>query len=154
VLDGSVRDTNLEAAQEVLGAAGYEVVSGGTVEDDERAIAGRIARLIADGFGLVVTTGGVGAEDKDCTIEALQLLDPGVATAVLAHYQVGQGRHVKDSVRIGVASVGWSLVVALPGPTREVRVALPVLVAGLRAGLSAEALAESIAAPIRDALKN
>jgi hypothetical protein len=153
LLDGSVRDTNLEAATDVLGGAGYEVASGGTLPDDERTIAGRVARLAGDGYGLVITTGGVGAEAKDRTIEALQLLDPDTATAVLAHYPVGQGRHVKDSVRIGVARVGWGLAVALPGPTHEVRAALPVLVAGLQKGAAPVALAEAIAIPLRAGLR-
>jgi molybdenum cofactor synthesis domain-containing protein len=153
LLDGRVRDTNVEAATELLGSAGYEVASGGTLPDDERTIAGRVARLAGDGFGVVVTTGGVGAEDKDRTIEALQLLDPDTATAATAHYQVGEGRHVKDSVRIGVARVGWGLAVALPGPTHEVRVALPVLIDGLRGGSTPPVLAEAIAAALRAQLR-
>jgi molybdenum cofactor synthesis domain-containing protein len=154
VLDGRVRDTNLETATEALGAAGYDVSSGGVLPDDEQTIAGRVARLAGDGFGVVVTTGGVGAEDKDRTIEALQLLDPETATAAIAHYRVGEGRHVKDSVRIGVARVGWGLAVALPGPTHEVRLALPVLVDGLRAGSTPAALAEAIAAALRAPLRD
>jgi hypothetical protein len=152
LLDGRVRNTNLEAAREILGAAGYEVTSGGTVPDDERVIAGRVARLIGDGFGLVVTTGGVGAEDKDRTIEALQTLDPALATAPVAHFRAGEGRHVKDSVRVAVSSLAWGHVVALPGPTREVRLALPVLIEGLKAGKAAGEIAESIAAVLRRGL--
>jgi molybdenum cofactor synthesis domain-containing protein len=149
VLEGRVRDTNLAAVREVLEPAGYEVASGGTVADDERAIAGRVARLADEGYGVVITTGGVGAEDKDRTVEALALLDPALATAVLAYYRVGCGRHVKDSVRVAVARVGWGIAVALPGPTHEVRLALPVLVDGLAAQLSVAELAEVIARPLR-----
>ena len=152
LLDGRVRDTNLEAAREILGAAGYEVSSGGTVPDDERTIAGRVARLAGDGFGLVITTGGVGAEDKDRTIEALQTLDPSLATAVVAHFRAGEGRHVKDSVRVGVGSVGWSRVVALPGPTREVRLALLALIAALEGNGSPAETAEAIAVVLRQSL--
>ena len=115
--DRRVHDTNLEAIAEVLGAAGYEVSSGGAVVDDERTIAGRVARLVSDGFGCVITTGGVGAEDKDKTIEALQLLDPRLPTAVLARYTPGHGRHVKDAVRVAATQIGWTTVIALPGPT-------------------------------------
>jgi hypothetical protein len=153
LLDGRVHDTNREAVVEVLGAAGYEVRSGGRVEDDERAIAGRVARLVSEGFGIVVTTGGVGAEDKDRTIEALGLLGPDLHTAVLARYEPGHGRHVKDSVRVAVADLGWSKVIALPGPTDEVRRALPVLRAGLLEGRSSAELVEEIAAVIREPLR-
>ena len=134
VVHGNVRDTNFPIAKEILEAAGYEVSFGGTVPDDDATIAGRVARLAGDGHGLVITTGGVGAEDKDRTIEAIQRLDPDLATAVLAVYEVGHGRHVKDSVRVAVATVGWSVVVALPGPSHEVRLALPRVVEGLRGG--------------------
>lgn len=150
--DGSVKDTNFEAAVEILGGAGLEVESGGTVGDDEREIAGRITRLAGEGFGLIVTTGGVGAEDKDRTLEALRIVDPGLATAVLAHYTKGQGRHVKDAVRIGVATLGWTTVISLPGPTHEVRLALPVIVEKLREGTSPADLVEAIAGPLRATL--
>jgi hypothetical protein len=150
--DGSVKDTNFEAAVEILGETGFEVVFGGTVGDSERDIAGRIARLAGEGFGLIITTGGVGAEEKDRTLEAMRLLDSGLATAVLAHYTKGQGRHVKDAVRIGVATLGWTTIVSLPGPTHEVRLALPVLVEKLRKGTSPTDLVEAIAAPLRATL--
>ena len=150
--DGSVKDTNFEAAKEILGKAGFEVEFGGVVGDDEREIAGRIALLSSQGFGVIITTGGVGAEDKDRTVEALELLDPDMATAVLAHYTKGQGRHAKDTVRIGVASLDWSTVISLPGPTHEVRLALPVIVEKLKAGTNCNDLIEAIANPLRATL--
>jgi molybdenum cofactor synthesis domain-containing protein len=149
---GNVRDTNFEAATEILGAAGYEVVFGGVVGDDEHRIAGLVARLAGDGFGVVITTGGVGAEDKDKTVEALERLDPQLETAVLAHYTKGQGRHVKDAVRIAVATLGWTTIVALPGPTHEVRLALPLLVAGLKSAQPRDELVEAMAVPLRASL--
>lgn len=149
VLDGSVHDTNVELIEELAVAAGYEVSFGGVVGDDERAIAGRVARLVEDGYGVVITTGGVGAEDKDRTIEALQLLIPDLATAVLASYEVGHGRHVKPDVRVAAARLDDVVIVALPGPTREVRAAMPALLRALAAGTGSAAIAESIAEPIR-----
>jgi molybdenum cofactor synthesis domain-containing protein len=149
---GDVKDTNFEAASEILGAQGFEVVSGGVVDDDERSIAGRVARLSGDGFGLVITTGGVGAEDKDKTVEALQALDPELSTAALAHYTKGHGRHAKDSVRIAVGRLGWTTLVALPGPTHEVRLALPLLAEGHLRGDTPARLVESLAVPLRATL--
>ncbi len=150
--DGSVKDTNFEAAKEILGAAGFEVEFGGTVGDEDRTIAGRIASLAGEGFGLIITTGGVGAEEKDRTLEALELLDPNLSTAVLAHYTRGQGRHAKDAVRIGIATLDWSTVISLPGPTHEVRLALPVIVRELKAGTNPNDLVEAIAIPLRGTL--
>jgi molybdenum cofactor synthesis domain-containing protein len=152
--DGRVHDTNLDAVRELMTPAGFEVSFGGVVGDVDRAIAGRIARLAEEGFGTIITTGGVGAEDKDRTIEALELLGeamPGalVATAALATYEVGHGRHVKPHVRVGAAMINDVLVVSLPGPTREVRAAIPALIAAIHDSLRPDAVAEAVAVPIR-----
>ena len=100
----------------------------------------------------MITTGGVGAEDKDRSVEALERLDPALCTAVLAHYRKGHGRHVKSSIRIAVATLGWTTVVALPGPTHEVRLALPILVEGIRTEMHPQALVEAMAVPLRATL--
>lgn len=152
--DGRIHDTNFEAIAAGLGAAGYEVSFGGVAGDDERSIAGRVARLVEDGYGIVITTGGVGAEDKDRTIEAFELLaanvpDSAFATAVLATYEVGHGRHVKPHVRVGAGVLGDVVVVALPGPTREVQAALPALLQSLQLRSAPIPMAEAVAAPIR-----
>lgn len=152
VQNGEIEDTNFEAISRVLTAAKFEVSYGGVAGDSEREIAGLVARLAGEGFGLIITTGGVGAEDKDHTIEAIEGLDPDLSTAVLAQYKKGTGRHVKDSVRVCVASMGWSTIISLPGPTHEVELALPVIVEHLQAGTSPSRLAEAIAEPIRATL--
>ena len=152
LLAGEIEDTNFAAIREAMEAAGFEVEFGGIAGDSEREIAGLVARLSAEGFGVIITTGGVGAEDKDHTVEALERLDPGLATAVLAQYRKGHGRHVKDSVRIAVARLGWSTIIALPGPTHEVKLALPVILDGLARGIDMGELVEAIAAPLRATL--
>jgi molybdenum cofactor synthesis domain-containing protein len=152
LLSGEVEDTNFAAIREAMAAAGFEVEFGGIAGDSEREIAGLVARLSAEGFGVIVTTGGVGAEDKDHTVEALERLDPQLATAVLARYRKGHGRHVKDAVRIAIARLGWSTVFALPGPTHEVKLALPVILDGLARGADMGELVEAIAAPLRATL--
>jgi molybdopterin biosynthesis enzyme MoaB len=150
VEDHRVEDTNFAVIDDLMSGAGYDVRHLGVVLDDDRAIAGRVMRCCVDeGFGIVVTTGGVGAEDKDRTIEAIELLDPDLSTAVLATYQVGHGRHVKAHVRVAVATVGDALVVALPGPTREVERGISALIGGLESGHGPAVLVEEIAASIR-----
>lgn len=152
VQNGEIEDTNFEAISRVFTAAGFEVFYGGVAGDSEREIAGLIARLSGEGYGLIITTGGVGAEDKDHTIEAVEGLDPDLSTAILAQYKKGTGRHVKDAVRVCVASLGWSTIISLPGPTHEVELALPIIVTHLQEGTSASRLAEAIAEPIRATL--
>lgn len=152
VLNGEIEDTNFDAISRVFAEAGFEVSYGGIAGDSEREIAGLVARLAGEGFGLIITTGGVGAEDKDHTIEAIEDLDPDLSTAVLAKYKKGTGRHVKDSVRVCVASMGWATIICLPGPTHEVELALPVILKHLQEGTSPARLAEAIAVPIRATL--
>jgi molybdenum cofactor synthesis domain-containing protein len=152
ILAGQVEDTNFAAIRAAMEGAGFEVEFGGVAGDSEREIAGLVARLSGEGFGVIVTTGGVGAEDKDHTVEALELLDPDLATAELARYTRGHGRHVKDCVRIAIAQLGWSTVFALPGPTHEVKLALPVLIGGLADKAEPAELVEAIAVPLRATL--
>lgn len=149
VARGEIVDTNCAAVQEIMGGGGYIVESGGVVEDDEVAIAGRVARMAEDGFGIIITTGGVGAEDKDRTIEAIERVADDVATAVLMHYEAGHGRHVKHHVRVACGLLAGTLIIALPGPTREVRAALPELIKFLENKDNIAEIAEAIARPIR-----
>jgi molybdenum cofactor synthesis domain-containing protein len=149
VARGEIEDTNHAAIKSVLGQLGYQVDHAGVVEDDEALIAARIGYLLGEGYGMVITTGGVGAEDKDKTIEAMQRVAPDLSTAVLAQYKVGHGRHVKPHVRVACGRFGETLLVALPGPTREVLAALPALAEAVADGLPPAAIAESIATPIR-----
>jgi molybdenum cofactor synthesis domain-containing protein len=152
LIAGQVEDTNFAAVREAFGDAKFEVEFGGIAGDSKREIAGLVARLSSEGFGLIITTGGVGAEDKDHTIEAVELLDPGLKTAVLARYTKGHGRHVKDCVRIAIAQLGWSTIVCLPGPTHEVRLALPILREGLAVGAAPGIVLEAMAVPLRATL--
>lgn len=149
VARGEIEDTNYEAVKSVLSTQSYFVEHAGVVEDDEALIAARIGHLLGEGYGLIITTGGVGAEDKDKTIEAMQRVAPDLSTAVLAQYTVGHGRHVKPHVRVACGRVGETLLVALPGPTREVLAALPELAQAMDQGLPPAVIAEEIAAPIR-----
>lgn len=152
IIGGQVEDTNFLAIQEAMEAAGYEVIFGGVAGDSEREIAGLVARLSSEGYGLIITTGGVGAEDKDKTVEGISILDPDLKTAILAQYKKGHGRHVKDCVRIAIAKMGWSTIVSLPGPTHEVKLALPVLIDGIAKEIDAVDLIEAMAVPIRETL--
>lgn len=149
VARGEIEDTNHAVIKSVLWQHGYQVDHAGVVEDDEALIAARIGHLLGDGYGMIITTGGVGAEDKDKTIEAMQRVAPDLSTAVLAQYKVGHGRHVKPHVRVACGRFGETLLVALPGPTREVLAALPALAAAVAEGLPPPIIAEAIATPIR-----
>ncbi|MGE5485675.1 MAG: molybdopterin-binding protein [Ignavibacteriales bacterium] len=140
-----IRDTNTPYIVEALRDRGYYVVEGGILDDDETAIANRFIEAAGEGFGLVISTGGVGAEDKDRTIEGLTAVDRHAATPWVVRYEKGTGRHVKEGVRVGVGSYGATLIVALPGPNDEVRESVDELLVCLEAGAGKEQIASRIA---------
>jgi molybdenum cofactor synthesis domain-containing protein len=152
VIAGQIRDTNTPFLADTLDAAGYTVTTALALPDDVDRIAAGLAEAGEErGFGLVVTTGGVGAEDKDATVEALLRLDPDAAAPYVCTFPPG-GRHRKPGVRIAVGRVGTAVVVTLPGPHDEVRLGAAALVAGLRSGLDEQTLADGIARVLRDRL--
>lgn len=140
-----IRDTNTPYIIETLEDAGYRAIAGGILEDDEVSIANHFREAVEEGYGLIVSTGGVGAEDKDRTIEGLTSVDARAATPWVVKYEKGTGRHVKEGVRIGVGSCGASLIVTLPGPNDEVRECLVELLRALGEGACKEEIASRIA---------
>jgi len=146
---GLIADTNFPLIEDRLKREGYAVFSGGVLADNVGTIAYRLRGALDEGFGLVLTSGGVGAEEKDCTVEALLRVDPSAATPYIVKFEPGTGRHVKDGVRIAVGRVGISRLVALPGPTREVEVGLERLLEALGKGWDEKQTAEHIASALR-----
>lgn len=145
VEDGAIEDTNTPMISDRLAAAGYIVQAGPVLRDDAALITEALNQAANAGYGLILTTGGVGAEAKDQTIEALLLLDPTAATPYVLKFARGTGRHVKDGVRIGVGEVAGARIACLPGPSGEVSLCLDMLIEGLAQGCSKEALAEKVA---------
>jgi molybdenum cofactor synthesis domain-containing protein len=150
VIAGSIEDTNSPFLSKVLTEAGFKAEYGGIIEDSTPAAANALEAALMRGFGLVLTTGGVGAESKDHSVEAVLKLDPGAHTPWILKFTPDMKRHHKEGVRIAVGRVGISRLIALPGPHEEVRAGCRALVDGLARGLDDAALAESIASSIRD----
>lgn len=149
LLAGLITDTNYPALADALTGGGFEVQRGPVLPDSRAAISRALSEGAAAGYGLLITTGGIGAEDKDHTVEAVQDVDAGAATPYIVHYEAGTGRHTKDGVRLAVGRIGRALIVSLPGPNDEVQLCLPVLLKGLRENWPAPELAESLAAAVR-----
>ncbi len=154
VAEKQIEDTNTPTVVRHLEKAGYTVTCGETLRDDTAYMAAKL-REAADngGYGVIVTTGGVGAEAKDNTVEAVKLLDPEAATPYICHFQIGTGRHVKDGIKIAVGRYHDTLIVALPGPNDEVKASLDILVEGLKARHDKSILAETIARNLRTVLR-
>lgn len=155
VINNQIEDTNQQAVSERLGKEGFTVKLGPVLKDDTRYIAEEIGYEVqTGGYGLIITTGGVGAEAKDHTIEALLELDPDAATPYICTFEQGaHSRHVKKGVRIGVGYVNGVRIVSLPGPNDEVRMSLEVLVKGLKENLNKYQLAQEIAEVLRQKLR-
>ena len=154
VATGMITDTNFPLIEARLKERGYSVKYGGILPDEMTTIAYRLERAVDEGYGLIITTGGVGAEDKDCTVEALLRVDPQAQTPYILKFEVGTGRHVKDGVRIGMGKAGLSRLVALPGPTREVSIAIERLLEALDNGWDEGQTAEHIASGLRGRWKD
>lgn len=150
VLSGSIQDTNTPFLMDALRDEGYHVARGRTLEDEADTIAGAFRRAGEEGYGLVITTGGIGAEGKDQTLEALEMVDRRACTPYILRFRAGQGRHHKDGVRIGVGKLVQTLIVCLPGPHDEVQLAWPILGEGLKANWTTEVLAEALAKTLRE----
>ena len=155
VANDEIKDTNTPAIAQRLEVEGYSVTHGPTLSDDELLIAAKLREAVCDdGYSLVITTGGVGAEHKDHTVEAVLDLDPEAATPYICRYEKGTGRHSKDGVKIAVGQVSEALIIALPGPNDEVKSCLDVLVKCLKSNLSKHILAEEIASTLIEALRD
>lgn len=146
--EGRIEDTNTPYLLKILEQAGFLPEAARPVADNRERLAEALARA-AEECGLAVTTGGVGAEDKDFSVEAIESLDASAATPYLVHFEIGSGRHHKDGVRIAVGECKGCLLVALPGPHDEVRLAAPVLVNGYKRGWSKQELAYQLAEGLR-----
>ncbi len=149
IIGGQVRDTNTPFLVDLLRSEGFSAEAGPAVADDLDSTIAALSEANLKGYGLVVTTGGTGAESKDHVVEAILALDPAAATPYVVHYHRGEGRHAKDGVRLAVGIMELTRFVALTGPHREVSLVAPVLLRGLKDGTSNSDLAEDMAKLLR-----
>jgi molybdenum cofactor synthesis domain-containing protein len=150
VAGGMIEDTNTPYLAERFSQAGCKVQTHAPLSDDVDEIAGALRQALDQGFGWIITTGGVGAEEKDCTVEALLKVCPDAAAPYIVKFTRGHGRHVKDGIRIGVAKEGLTYLVTLPGPHEEVRLCADVLLESIETQPEAEVLAERLARLLRE----
>jgi molybdenum cofactor synthesis domain-containing protein len=146
VAEKQIEDTNTPAIINRLELEGYTVIAGETLKDDQSYITAKLREAAEyGGYGLIITTGGVGAEDKDHTVEAITALDPKAATPYICHFKIGTGRHVKDGIRIAVGQYNGTTIIALPGPNAEVKASLDIIVKGLKENHDKTIFANNIA---------
>lgn len=153
VLTGKIRDTNSSYLIEALIKRGFKAEYGGILEDDVNSVANKLEETIEKGYGIIITTGGVGAEDKDCNIEAILRIDPKAHTPWILKFKPDNKRHYKEGVRIAVGRSGITRMIALPGPHEEVKIATQALLDGLSQNLDDAILSEKIADVLRERWK-
>lgn len=126
---GEYEDRSGPVAVEALSGLGFEV-DGPVVVADGAPVEAALRAAVAEGFDLVVTTGGTGLTPADRTPEATRaVVDrevPGVAEAVRA-YGVAQGVPTAVLSRGTAGLAGRTLVVNLPGSPGGVRDGLAAL---------------------------
>jgi molybdenum cofactor synthesis domain-containing protein len=155
VANKMIEDTNSPYLLDLLADQGYQAEFGGILADDVSLIARKLGDAVDQGYGLIITTGGVGAEDKDFSVEALTRVDSAAATPWIVKFEVGTGRHVKAGVRIGVGQCGLTTIINLPGPHDEVVAAGEALRRHCRTGrIDKTALAADVAEILRGKLRH
>ena len=152
VENGEIEDTNTPLLISKLCEKGYTAEVGEVLKDDLDLFTGKLRNAIDKGFGVVITTGGVGAENKDYSVEAILRLDPAAAAPYIAKFNIGDGRHRKPGIRVAVGQVGMTMFVALPGPNDEVSLCADTLIQGLEQGWTKELLAHKLAQLLRGRL--
>ncbi|MBM4265118.1 MAG: MogA/MoaB family molybdenum cofactor biosynthesis protein [Deltaproteobacteria bacterium] len=125
-------DTSGQTACDLLVAAGHEVREREIVPDDRKRIVALIRAGVANpGIDAVVLTGGTGVAPRDVTYEAVQevLEKPldgfGELFRSLSYAEIGSAAMLSRAIG-GV--VGHTVVFALPGSTKAVRLGIEKLV--------------------------
>lgn len=152
IIKGDIEDTNTGFLITLLSGLDYRVSEGKVLADSLTGVIGALRNAADTGYGLVITTGGVGAEDKDHLVEAIATLDSEAAMPYIVHYTQGHGRHKKDGVKIAVGNLDGTMLIALPGPHDEIKLAAPILAKGLTEHWDKITLAEKLAAVLRTKL--
>lgn len=129
VAAGRREDRSGVVLREGLAALGFEVAPPLVVPDGVEPVREALRRLVAEGWDLVVTTGGTGLTPDDQTPEATRpLLEreiPGLAEAIRQRGREAVPTAVLSRGLAGVAR--GTLVVNLPGSVAGVRDGLEVL---------------------------
>lgn len=153
VESGEIEDTNSPMIIKKFSEAGYNVDLGEVLKDDLNLFTAKLLRACDHGYGVSISTGGVGAENKDYSVEAIQMLDKNAATPYIAKFKTGHSRHSKDGIRIGVGQYGLTTFIALPGPNDEVALCIDTVIKGVLEGWSKEILARELAKILRTRLQ-
>jgi molybdenum cofactor biosynthesis protein B len=120
---GTRPDTSGPVLAGLLAELGLQVDGPVVVPDDRTAITAALRSAVAEGFDVIVTTGGTGLSPRDVTPEAtrevLEREVPGISEVIRATNRDQVPTTVLSRALAGTA--GTALIVNLPGSTGGVR---------------------------------
>jgi len=120
---GKRDDLSGPEASRILTEAGFEVQAVEILPDDRPAIESRLQRASAEGYLIVVTTGGTGLSPRDITPEAtLAVVDrvvPGIPELMRSEGAKSTPRAALSRAACGIR--GATLIINLPGSVKGVR---------------------------------
>ena len=136
---GNREDKSGPVIQELVTAAGYQVVSAQLLPDDSALLqAALIALCDGDQADLILTTGGTGFSPRDVTPEAtLAVVErpaPGIAEAMRWNSLQITPRAMLSRAAAGIRK--GALIVNLPGSPKAVRESLVFILPSLAHGLA------------------
>ena len=124
-------DTGGDTAEQILSAAGHEVVVRGIVRDDAAAIrTALVDLLVRPDVDAVITTGGTGISGRDTTYEVVERMIEkrldgfGELFRMLSYREIGAAAMLSRAV---AGTVSSKFVACLPGSRNAVRLAVEEL---------------------------
>lgn len=135
---GEREDLSGRRAAEILGRAGYQVVSLEILPDDRGVLARRMAEIADRNLAeLVVTTGGTGFSERDVTPEAtedvIRRRVPGIPEAMRSYSMTITKRAMLSRAAAGIREK--TLIVNLPGSPKAVTESLEYILDALGHGI-------------------
>lgn len=135
---GEREDLSGPAIREIVEANGYEVVSMQVLPDDRTMLAEAMRKIADENLAeLILTTGGTGFSQRDCTPEAtedvIERRVPGIPEAMRAYSMQFTKRAMLTRAAAGIRKT--TLIVNLPGSPKAVRECLEYIIDSLDHGI-------------------
>lgn len=135
---GEREDLSGPTIREIVEANGYEAVSMQVLPDDRTMLAEAMKKIADENLAeLILTTGGTGFSQRDCTPEAtedvIERRVPGIPEAMRAYSMQFTKRAMLTRAAAGIRKT--TLIVNLPGSPKAVRECLEYIIDSLAHGI-------------------
>ena len=134
---GEREDVSGQVMEDMLKAAGYEVIRKIVLPDEKQMLADEMKKMCEEGADLIMTTGGTGFSKRDVTPEATKMVIEkearGITDAILFYSLSITPRAMLSRAIAGIR--GETLIVNLPGSPKAVKESLEYVLPALGHGL-------------------